>query len=184
MLADMPPPPLDLPSAVYEALRSLAERRLAAERPGHTLQATALVHDVYLKLAVEAPDRWADTAHFYHAAADAMRHLLVDHARARKAAKRGGGRGHAPLTEAANVASLAVDAADPDDVLALDAAVARLAAESPTAADVVRLRFYAGLTVEQTAAALGVTGRTVERKWTFARAWLFRALSRPDARRP
>ena len=167
----------DLMGSVYDALRQLAARRLAAERPGHTLQATALVHDVYLKLAGEAPERWADAAHFYRAAAEAMRHLLVDHARTRGAAKRGGGRGRVPLTEVLDLATLN-EAADPADVLAVVAAVDRLAEVNADAAEVVRLRFYAGLTVEQVAATLGTTDRTVRRKWTVARAWLFEELER------
>jgi RNA polymerase sigma factor (TIGR02999 family) len=150
---------------------------MASERPGHTLSATALVHDVYLKLAATAPDRWADAAHFYAAAAEAMRHLLVDHARARLAAKRGSGAAARPLTEAlASVATVA-ESADPDQVLALDHAVTRLDAVSPDAAAVVRLRFYAGLSVEATAAALALSPATVKRKWAYARAWLFPELS-------
>ncbi len=131
--------------AVYDALRRLAEQRLAAERPGHTLQATALVHDVYVKLAGESPEQWNDTTHFYHAAAEAMRRILVDHARARNAGKRGGGHGQVSLTRSLDLATLASDAVDPDEVLALDAALARLAKISPDGAAVVQLRFYAGL---------------------------------------
>ena len=163
-------------AAVYDALRRLAEQRLAAERPGHTLQATALVHDVYLKLAGEDPARWADPAHFFNAAAEAMRRLLIDHARGRDRAKRGGGVRRVPLTEATDVATLA-ESADPADVLALDAAVAQLDAVSPEAAAVVRLRFYAGLSVEQAAAALNTSPRSVARHWVYARAWLRRELS-------
>ncbi len=178
MPVTQPDMPDELMGAVYDALRQLAARRLAAERPGHTLQATALVHDVYLKLAAESePGRWADAAHFYRAAAEAMRHLLVDHARARGSAKRGGHRGRVPLAEVADLATLA-DGADPADALAVVAAVDRLATVNPEAAEVVRLRFYAGLTVEQVAATLGTTDRTVRRKWTVARAWLFDELAR------
>ncbi len=173
------PEPDRLLPTVYDALRKLAERRLAAERPGHTLQATALVHDVYLRLAAESPDRWADAAHFYRAAAAAMRHVLVDHAKARRAAKRGGAAARVPLTEdLADAASLA-DTADPEQVLALEAAVSRLEVVSPEAGAVVRMRFYAGLSVEQTAEVLGLSRATVTRKWTYARVWLFRALSGP-----
>jgi RNA polymerase sigma factor (TIGR02999 family) len=161
-------------SDVYDALRKLAEQRLAAERSSHTLQATALVHEVYLKLAGESPDRWKDTAHFYHAAAEAMRRVLIDHARARAQLKRGGGR-RITFNEAVNVAAID-DAADPDDILALDAAVTRLGEIYPEIGQVVRLRFYAGLTVEQTAAAMNISQRTIKRHWTFARAWLFQRL--------
>ena len=162
--------------AVYDALRKLAAQRLAGERAGHTLSATALVHDVYLRLAGESPERWADTAHFFNAAAEAMRRVLVDHARARRADKRGGRRERLPLTAVMDVATVA-ESADPDQVLALDAAVRQLEAVSPEAGAVVRLRFYAGLGVEQTAAALGLSPATVKRRWTYARAWLFAALS-------
>jgi RNA polymerase sigma factor (TIGR02999 family) len=155
--------------AVYEALRKLAAQRLAGERPGHTLQATALVHDVYLKLSAESPERWNNSSHFFNAAAAAMRHLLIDHARQRKAVKRGGKERHLPLTEAIDIATLAGDS-DPDQLLAVVDAVDRLARVSPDGAEIVRLRFYAGLTVEQTATALGVTDRTVRRKWLVARA--------------
>jgi RNA polymerase sigma factor (TIGR02999 family) len=175
-----PKPPNNLLSEVYDALRELAAKRLASERPGHTLQATALVHDVYLKLAGESPDRWADKTHFFHAAAEVMRRVLIDHARARAQLKRGGsGQNRVHFSEALNVATLA-DSADPDDVLALDEAMARLEAINPEAGKVVRLRFYGGLTVDQTAEAAGISPRTVKRQWTFARAWLFRQLSSRD----
>ncbi len=141
------------------------------ERPGHTLQATALVHDVYLKLTRESPQEWNDTAHFYNAAAEAMRHVLIDHARGRNRAKRGGNRRRVPLAKVADLAALA-DGSDPADVLAVDAAVTRLEQISPDAGAVVRLRFYAGLTIEQTAQTLGLAPSTVARKWVYARAWL------------
>ena len=164
-------------TAVYDQLRGLAARRLASERAGHTLQATALVHEVYVKLAGVDPDRWADAGHFYAAAAEAMRHLLADHARARLAAKRGGGSARLPLTAAmASVATVA-ESADPDQVLALDHAVTRLDRVDADAAAVVRLRFYAGLSVERTAATLAMSPATVKRKWAYARAWLYRELS-------
>ena len=171
--------PGDLTPAVYQALRRLAAARLAAERSGHTLQATALVHEVYLKLADESPGRWADPVHFYNAAANAMRQVLIDHARGRHRIKRGGNRARVPLTAAMDVATLAADV-DPDDVLALDAAVTKLETANPQAAAVVRLRFYAGLTVDQAAETLGVSDRTVKLKWAYAKAWLFDELSRVD----
>ncbi len=167
--------------AVYDALRKLAEQRLAGERPGHTLQATALVHDVYLKLAGESPDNWNDTAHFYHTAAEAMRRVLIDRARARLADKRGGARQRVPLSESIpDVATLA-EAVDPDQILRLDAAVTRLKAVSPQAGEIVQLRFYAGLSIEQTAAKMGLSAATVKRKWTYARMWLFEALSSKES---
>ena len=166
-------------SSVYNALRLLAEQRLASERAGHTLQATALVHDVYLKLAGAAPERWNDTAHFYHAAAEAMRQVLIDHARAKLADKRGGGRRRVPMTEVTNVAALD-STSDPDNVLTLDAAMIRLAELHPEVGQVVRLRFYAGLSVANVSIATGLSERTIKRHWAFARAWLYRRLE-PDA---
>jgi RNA polymerase sigma factor (TIGR02999 family) len=158
---------------VYDELRRLARQRMADERAGHTLQPTALVHEVYLKLI--GPERaapWAGKRQFFFAAAEAMRRILVDHARARAGLKRGGGRKRVPL----NVLDLADDEQS-TEILALDEAVSRLEQESPEVAAVVRLRFYAGLSVEETAEALGVSPRTVKREWTYARARLFRELS-------
>ena len=163
----------ELMPLVYNALRDLARRRMARERSDHTLQATALVHEAYLKLVGGGggePD-WADRSHFYHAAAEAMRRILIDHARAKAGPKRGAGRRRVPL----DVLDLAAES-DSDEILALDEAVSRLQRQSPDVAAVVRLRFYAGLGVEETAAALGVSVRTVNREWTYARAWLFREL--------
>jgi len=156
---------------VYGQLRAVAERALAAERPGHLLQATALVHEAYLKLVGEREVPWANRAHFYAAAADAMRHILLDHARAAHRVKRGGGRNVQSLTDVAALAS-----GDSDQIVRFDDAFRRLEAESPDAAAVVRLRFYSGLSVEHTAAALGVSTSSVDRRWAFARAWLYRRL--------
>jgi RNA polymerase sigma factor (TIGR02999 family) len=178
MTSDSRPPesPADLLATVYNSLRELARKQIAAERPDHTLQATALVHEVYLKLSADTPGRWKDSAHFFHVAAEAMRRALVDHARARTRLKRGGVRKRIPLIEAASVASLA-EQTDPEDVLALDAALTKLDAVNPEAAAIVKLRFYAGLTVEGTAEALSISPRTVKRKWAYARAWLFTELT-------
>ena len=164
---------------VYEQLRELARHRMAQERGDHTLEATALVHEAYVRLVGprgpggdELP--WANRAHFFSAAAEAMRRILIDHARARAGPKRGGGRKKLPL----DVLDLAADA-DPTEILALDEAVSRLEQQSPSVAAVVRLRFFAGLSVAETAEALGVSTRTVEREWTYGRAWLARALDPP-----
>jgi len=156
---------------VYAELRELARRRMASQPPEHTLQATALVHEAYLKLVGGSDVRWADRSHFYFAAAEAMRQILVDSARGRARLKRGGGRARSPLS----VADLAAEQ-DPDQILAVDEALCRLEAQWPDAAAVVRLRFYAGLSVEETARALDVSERTVHREWTYARAWLAREL--------
>ena len=148
---------------VYEELRTLAAARLADEPAGHTLQPTALVHEAYLRLVGD--QRFDHRGHFFAAAAEAMRRVLVDHARRRCRAKRGGGRGRAELPD--------VPAPDPDErLLALDEGLTRLAAEDPVAARVVELRQFAGLGHEQVAAALGLTVYAARQKWAYARAWL------------
>lgn len=159
---------------VYDQLRALAQQRMMQERPGHTLQATALVHEAFLKLVGPREIPWAGQGHFYAAAAEAMRRILVDHARARRREKRGG-KGVRLLL---NVLDLA-DAENSDEILALDESLRRLELQEPEVGEVVRLRFFAGLSVDQTAESLGVSPRTVDRRWKFARAWLFREL-RPD----
>lgn len=157
---------------VYEELRQLADRFLAAEKRGATLQPTALVHEAYLRLVGSGRASWESHAHFFGAAARAIRRILVDRARARRAVRRGGER---PLR-------LDTDAplADPGpslDVLALDEALARLASIDAQKARVVELRFFGGLSVDETAATLGVSPSTVDRDWVFARTWLHRAMS-------
>lgn len=162
---------------VYEKLRVEAQKNLASERPGHTLTATALVHEAYIKLIGPREVPWASQAHFYAAAAEAMRRVLLDHARARSRAKRGGINGKpARRVDFASVADLA-STQDADEIVSFDAALLRLEQESPDAASVVKLRFFAGLTVEQTAAAMSVSDRTINRLWLFARAWLHRAIT-------
>ena len=166
---------------VYEQLRSLARQRMAQERADHTLQATALVHEAYLRLVGPAPGAlapWSGRGHFYKAAAEAMRRILIEHARARGRVKRGGGQGRVSLQALASVESAA--GCDAEDLLALDHAFEELERQNPDAAAVVRLRFYAGLSVDETAAALNVSDRTVNREWNYARAWLFRALNGPS----
>jgi RNA polymerase sigma factor (TIGR02999 family) len=163
----------ELVPLVYSQLRKAACQQLAAERDGgagHTLSATALVHEAYLKLIGPRRVPWAGQAHFYAAAAAAMRQLLVDHARAKAGPKRGGDRRRAAL----DLQSLpALDSAEQSEgFLILDETISRLEDSDAQAAQVVRLRFYAGLTVDETAAALGVSAPTVKRTWAFARAWL------------
>jgi RNA polymerase sigma factor (TIGR02999 family) len=159
---------------VYTQLRAIAQRQLHQERPGHTLQATALVHEAYLRLA-GAGIPWSSPAAFYTAAAEAMRRILIEHARKRNRIKRGGDARRLDL-DLSHVAEL--DDTDPDRIVALDDAFRRLEGADPRAASVVALRFYAGLTIEQTAAALGLSERTVKREWEFARAWLFECLAK------
>lgn len=157
--------------AVYAELRAAARAHLRYERPDHTLRATALVHEAYLRLLGGNYPTWNDRQHFFRAAAEAMRRILVEHARKRARVKRGGN----PIRESLTDVNLAVDS-DPAEVLALDHAIRRLEEQDPTAADVVRMRFFAGLSVEETASMLDMSARTVKREWAFARAWLYDAL--------
>jgi RNA polymerase sigma factor (TIGR02999 family) len=164
----------DLLPLVYEELRKLAARRLAGEKPGQTLQPTALVHEAYLRLVgAEEAQRWDNRGHFFAAAAQAMRRLLIDNARRRNSEKHGGGWQRVDLLDA----ELAVDSAT-DDLLAVDEAMSKLAAHDPLMARLVELRFFAGLTLPQAAAALNISLRTANRHWTYARAWLRRELDR------
>jgi RNA polymerase sigma factor (TIGR02999 family) len=159
---------------VYEDLRRLAAHKLAHETPGQTLQPTALVHEAYLRLIGDEPQsHWDGRGHFIAACAEAMRRILVENARRKKRDKHGGGRRRVELPD--------LPAADqePDDLLALDDALAALAAEDPPAAEVVKLRLYAGLSVEEAAEALGLSRARAYRHWTYARAWL-RAVLRGD----
>ncbi len=161
---------------VYEELRRLAAQRLAGEAPGQTLQPTALVHEAYLKLVGPDPDHaWNDRAHFFAAAAEAMRRILIDNARQKQRQKRGGGRQRVPLAQADAMA-----ATPDDDLLALDEALARLAAAHPVKAELVKLRYFAGLSEQEAAAALGLSRATASRYWTFARAWLIHALDEKE----
>jgi RNA polymerase sigma factor (TIGR02999 family) len=153
---------------VYDELRKLAAQRLAQERPGQTLQATALVHEAYLRLVdVEKAQAWNSRGHFFAAAAEAMRRILVENARRKKAEKHGGGLRRVNLDQ-----EDALAAAPAEDLLALDEALERLTRHDPGAAQVVRLHCFAGLTVEQAAELLGLSRTNAYRLWTFARAWL------------
>lgn len=166
-------------SALYGELRRLARIKLDGERPDHTLSPTSLVHEAYLKLVDDATTSAANRNHFLALAARAMRQILVDHARRRARGKRGHGRPLLPLMEARD-RPLHPDR-DPDLLLALDEALVRLAAERERMAQVVELRFFGGLTPEETAQVLQVTRRTVERDWSLARAYLFRQLAADEA---
>lgn len=160
---------------VYEQLRKIAQRRMAGERRGHTLEATALVHEAYMRLIGNTEIEWESRAHFYGAAAEAMRRILIDHARKRDSKKRGGGVAPTPIS----VIDLAENC-DAEQVVAIDDAITKLEGEDARAAQVVRYRFFAGLSVEETAEVLGVSERTVMREWSFARARLFQLLD-PEA---
>lgn len=164
----------DLLGLVYDELRALAARRMASERAGHTLSATALVHEAFLRLVGDRQMDWHGRRHFFGAAAEAMRRVLVDHARKVRAARRGGEAVRVSLT----LLDLPQDG-DPDLVLALDDALGVLQDEDPRAAEVARLRWFAGLSVAETALALEVSERTVMREWTFARARLSELLGHP-----
>lgn len=166
--------PNELYGLLYDQLRAIARKRMAGERAGHTLQATALVNEACIRLLGKPGAVWTGRAHFFRAAAQAMRQILIDHARAHAADKRGGGRAALSIS---SVADLAANN-DPAGFLALDAAIERLERVDALAASVVRLRFYAGLQPAEVAEALGASERTVRREWTFARGWLRDALER------
>jgi RNA polymerase sigma factor (TIGR02999 family) len=159
---------------VYDELRRLAAQRLAQEKPGQTLQATALVHEAYLRLVdVERVQRWDSRGHFFAAAAEAMRRILVDQARRKLAGKHGGGRLRVDLAP-----ELAATAAPGDDLVALDEALGRLERHDPDAARLVKLRYFAGLSHQEAAEALGISRGAADRLWALGRAWLFRQLSK------
>jgi RNA polymerase sigma factor (TIGR02999 family) len=159
---------------VYEELRQLAAQKLAHEKPGQTLQPTALVHEAYLRLVdVNRPQHWNSRGHFFAAAAEAMRRILVDQARRKQADKRGGGRLRIDLPE-----NLAAPEAGADDLVALDEALRRLESHDPDAARLVKLRYFAGLSHQEAAEALGISRGAADRLWALGRAWLFRQLSK------
>jgi RNA polymerase sigma factor (TIGR02999 family) len=158
----------DLFTQLYNELRHLAAQKLALERPGQTLQPTALVHEAWLRLARPGQAQWDGRNHFFAAAAEAMRRILIDTARRKKRRKHGGGLRRVDLEEAELPCAM-----PSHDLLALDEALAQLERLDPTGAQVVKLRFFAGLTHPQIAESLGVSLTTIEREWAFSRAWLF-----------
>src|SRR5262245_46842980 len=168
---------------VYDELRKLAAHKLAQETPGQTLEATALVHEAYLRLVGdlapgESPGaKWNSRGHFFAAAAEAMRRILVDNARRKQSKKRGGDRVRLDLDQLAAATSERID-----DVLDIDAALVGLASADPQAAELVKLRYFAGLSIPQAAAALGVSPRSADFLWAYARAWLLRSLGGADAK--
>jgi RNA polymerase sigma factor (TIGR02999 family) len=157
---------------VYDELRQLAAQKMAQEKPGQTLQPTALVHEAYLRLVgVDQANAWHSRSHFFAAAAEAMRRILVDNARSKRSLKRGGNRCRQPLDEAALITPQ-----DDQDLVALDEALSRLAAHDAEAAQLVKLRFFAGLSGQQAAEALGISPRTADRAWSYARVFLLNEL--------
>jgi RNA polymerase sigma factor (TIGR02999 family) len=159
---------------VYAELRKLAAAKLVNEKPGQTLGATALVHEAYLRLVGPAdrqPQQWSSRSYFFAAAAEAMRRLLVEQARRKKRLRHGGGRQRIDLDS-----QLLISSDGDDQLIALDEALERLAADEPHAAEVVKLRYFGGLTIDETAAAMAISVRTVNRLWTYARAWLYQQL--------
>ncbi len=172
-----PRPAAQMLPLVYEELRRLAAARLAAEPSGNTLQPTDLVHEAYLRLAGTLDGgQWDGRGHFFAAAAEAMRRILVDHARSKHSVKRGGGRVRLDLGQVAPAA--------PDrgiEILDIDAALVELATVDPRAAELVKLRYFAGLSIPQAADALGISPRSADFLWAYARAWLLRSLGGPDS---
>jgi RNA polymerase sigma factor (TIGR02999 family) len=165
---------------VYDELRRLAAQKLAQEKPGQTLQPTALVHEAYLRLVDQGtPHRWDSKRHFFAAAAEAMRRILIDSARRKKRQCHGGAQVRVELQDLPAGAEAPIE-----DVLAVDEALAQLAVVDGPAAELVKLRFYAGLSVEEAGAVLAIPERTAYRTWAFARAWLFRRLHPDDEARP
>jgi RNA polymerase sigma factor (TIGR02999 family) len=160
---------------VYQELRQLAAQRMSKEAPGQTLQATALVHEAYLRLVGSEAQSWSGRHHFFAAAAEAMRRILVENARRKQRLRHGGDRRKIDLDEA----SMAVTGPS-DDLIALDEALDKLSTEDKVSADLVKLRFFTGLSMEQAASILGLPRRTADRNWAYARAWLNREVSKGD----
>lgn len=158
---------------VYEELRRLGSQRLSRERAGHTLQPTALVHEAFLRLVGSEEQSWENRGHFFAAAAEAMRRILIDNARQKRSLKRGGELARVPLEDDARVAKVPDDH---EELLSLDEALTEFAKHDAQAAELVKLRYFGGLTIDQAAEVLGVSPRTAKRYWTYARAWLKRAI--------
>jgi RNA polymerase sigma factor (TIGR02999 family) len=158
---------------VYEELRKLAAQKMTREAPGQTLQATALVHEAWLRLGGDQQPEWQNRAHFFAAAAEAMRRILIDHARRKKAGRHGGGAEHISLDSLELAAGM-----EDDQLLALHEAVDRLATHDAAKAELVKLRFFVGLTIEEAAKVLGLSEATAKRHWAYARAWLFREINK------
>ncbi len=161
--------------AVYEELRQMANRKLSTEGPGHTLQATALVHEAYLRLVGSEGGRWPSRTYFFGAAAEAMRRILVEHARKKRSKKRGGDRRRVDFMTADVMAD-----ESPDDLIAMDEALTQFSQTDPAKAELVKLRFFAGLSFEQAAELLDISPATARRHWNYARAWLYGRICSAD----
>jgi len=161
---------------VYEQLRAIARARMTRERAEHTLQATALVHEAYARMLGPSDGAFENRRHFFFAAAEAMRRILIDHARAKQSIKRGGPQRRRIAMDISAIADLAEEGKS-EEIIALDEALLRLEEQRPRVAQVVKLRFYGGMTIDETAEMLSISARTVDLDWAFARAWLFRELS-------
>ena len=159
---------------LYDELRRLAAHKLSQETPGQTLQATALVHEAYIRLVGDASASWENRHHFFGAAAEAMRRILIENARRKKSQKRGGGHQRVDIDKA----DVPVDVEDSDDLLALDDALNRLAQSDPVKAELVKLRFFSGLNIDQAADILGISRTSAIRHWSFARIWLLRDIKK------
>lgn len=158
---------------VYEELRRLAGLKMSQEPPGQTLQATALVHEAYIRLVGAENQNWSSRGHFFAAAAESMRRILIENARRKQRRKHGGGRRRVELDDA----DVAIEGSS-TDIIALDEALAKLAEEDPIKADLVKLRYFAGLTIEQAAKILEISRATADRYWSYARAWLFHEINK------
>jgi RNA polymerase sigma factor (TIGR02999 family) len=170
---NQPPSATELLPQVYNELRQLAARKLAGEKPGQTLQATALVHEAWLRLNGTQPGRWQNRTHFFAVAAEAMRHILTDNARRKLALRHGGGAEHVDLDSLPIAAGM-----EDEQLLAVHEALDKLAAHDALKAELVKLRFFAGLTMDEAAEVLCLSKATAKRHWAYARAWLFREINK------
>ena len=160
---------------VYEELRRLASHKMSQEQPGQTLQATALVHEAYIRLVGSENQQWSGRTHFFAAAAESMRRILIENARRKQRQKHGGGQHRVDLDDAE------ISIEEPStNLIALDEALAKLAEEEKTVAELVKLRYFAGLTLSQAAEIIGVSRRTADRYWAYARAWLYQEINKTD----
>jgi RNA polymerase sigma factor (TIGR02999 family) len=159
---------------VYQELRQLAAQRMRKEKPGQTLQATALVHEAYLRLVGGEEQQWSSSRHFFSAAAEAMRRILIENARRKKSLRRGGGRKRIELDKAVQMKD---DDTATDELIALDEALEKLSKKDKVKAELVKLRYFAGLTIEQAAELLDISATTAKRYWAYSRAWLLREIS-------